>query len=413
MLKTSKSKAAYMLTLIFLIYLFDYADRKVVSALFTAIEGEWNVNNAQLEMLNGIVSLMIAIFVIPMSIMVDRWSRKKMISLMVFVWSIATLMCAFAETYNQLLFFRAITGLGEAAYAAAAVALITKAFPRKHRAKYIGIYDSAAPIGAGIGIVAGGFIGAHYGWRDAFGWVAVPGLILSFLFLFVNDYHTVKLKEKLKGSISLTKSVANDTLYLLKIPTLRYVYIAYGFIIAVNTTVIDFLPKYLETTFYIEAKNASTMAGVLAIGVLFGAILGGVVSDIWERKFVHAKVYVSFITTVLSMVFLIIALHVDSLTLTLVMFGFFGLNSVAFLAPISTMIQQVVYTRVRALAFGLNVLIMNLFVFGFSYLIGTIADHAEDLGFSLSLLPILGSIAALLFYLVRHKYYQDFKKVTE
>src|SRR5690554_5471923 len=98
-----KSGAFYMLTIIFVVYLFDYADRKVISALFTSIEEDWNVTNAQLEMLNGIVSLVIAIFVIPLSIIVDRWSRVKMISIMVFVWSLATLMCAFAENYTQLL----------------------------------------------------------------------------------------------------------------------------------------------------------------------------------------------------------------------------------------------------------------------------------------------------------------------
>lgn len=399
-----------MLTLIFLIYLLDYADRKVISALFTSIEAEWGTSNAQLEMLNGIVSLMIAIFVIPMSILVDRWSRKKMIAIMVFVWSVATLMCGFAENYTQLLIYRALTGLGEAAYAAAAIALITKAFPIHHRTKYIGIYDAAAPIGAGIGIIAGGIIGAKYGWQAAFGWLAVPGMVLSLLFLFVKDYHTVKLTKKVQESVSISKSVLHDVVYLLKIPTLRYLYVAYGLIITVNTTVIDFLPKYLEINYDMLPQKASTMSGVLAIGVLFGAILGGLVSDLWEKKNIHAKIYVSLITTVSSVIFLYFAIQSSQSTMTLVLFGLFGFNSVAFLAPVSTMIQQVVKTRVRALAFGLNVLIMNMFVFVFSVLIGKIAD-LTDLGFALSLLPVFGLISAVLFYLVRYKYYKDLSQV--
>jgi MFS family permease len=411
MLKSSKGRTFYMLTLIFLIYLFDYADRKVISALFTSIEKEWLVSNAQLEWLNSIVSLMISIFVIPMSILVDRWSRKKMISLMIFVWSIATLMCAFAENYTQLLLFRALTGFGEAAYAAAAVALITKAFPREHRSKYIGIYDAAAPIGAGIGIVAGGYIGAVYGWRNAFGLVAIPGLILSFLFLFVNDYHTVKLTKKVNESLSFSKEIVHDTISLLKIPTLRYLYIAYGAIIALNTTVIDFMPKYLEKDYGLLPQKASMLSGVLAIGVLFGAILGGFIADMWGKTNKDAKILVSAISTILSIVFLLVALQVTSLNLTLVLFALFGLNSVAFLAPISTIIQEVVHTRVRALSFGINVLVMNLFVVIVSVMIGKIAD-IQNLRFALSLLPIFGILATILFLKCKDIYHIDLKKIN-
>ena len=60
MFKTSKGRAFYMLTLIFLLYLFDYADRKVMSALFPFIQQEWGITDAQSGMLNGIVSLMIS-----------------------------------------------------------------------------------------------------------------------------------------------------------------------------------------------------------------------------------------------------------------------------------------------------------------------------------------------------------------
>lgn len=405
-----KSGAFYMLTIIFVVYLFDYADRKVISALFTSIEEDWNVTNAQLEMLNGIVSLVIAIFVIPLSIIVDRWSRVKMISIMVFVWSLATLMCAFAENYTQLLIFRGLTGFGEAAYAAAAIALITKHFPSRHRAKHIGIYDAAAPIGSGVGIIAGGLIGAKYGWQAAFGWLAVPGLILSILVLFIKDYHTIRIQTQ--SSVSLIRSVMQDALYLFKIPTLQYLYLAYGFVITVNTTMIDFLPKYLEITYLIPKEKSGLLSGGLAVGVLFGAILGGVIADMWEKQNKHAKIYVSIISTILSIICLLLALNSTDLWTALTFFALFGLNTVAFLAPVSTMIQQVVKTRVRALAFGFNVLIMNFFVFIFSVLIGYISDF-KGLTFALSLLSIFGICAIFLFYGARNSYHRDKSAVME
>ena len=81
-MKTAKGRAFYLLTLICVIYLLDYADRKVMSGIFESVKAEWALSDSQLGLLNGIVSLMISVFVIPMSIIVDRWSRKYMISLL-------------------------------------------------------------------------------------------------------------------------------------------------------------------------------------------------------------------------------------------------------------------------------------------------------------------------------------------
>ena len=39
----------------------------------------------------------------------------------------------------------------------------------------------------------GGIIAARLGWKHAFGLVAIPGLMVSILFLFVKDYKTVDL----------------------------------------------------------------------------------------------------------------------------------------------------------------------------------------------------------------------------
>lgn len=410
MIKSAKGRAFYLLTLICVIYLLDYADRKVMSGIFESVKAEWLLSDSQLGLLNGIVSLMISVFVIPMSILVDRWSRKNMISLMVFVWSIATLMCAFAQNYYQLLFFRALTGLGEAAYAAAAVAMITKAFPRAHRTKYIGVYDAAAPIGSGIGIMLGGYIAEMYGWRHAFGLVAAPGIIVALLFLTIRDYHTVQISDKVKESISLSKEVIKDCLYLFKIPTLWFIYFAYSLIIGLNTCVIDWIPTFFQRFHGLSEKEAAMKAGILAVAVLIGAPLGGYISDVWEKRNKHAKVFVSAISTAISVVFLYLAIQTTSMWLAVLFFGLFGVHTVAFLAPASTITQEVVRTNVRALSFGINVLIMNLFAFAVPVLIGKISDMS-DLRFALSLLPILGILAIVLFILVRNQYHIDRKKL--
>ena len=53
-----------------------------------------------------------ALGAVPLSLLADRWSRVKSIFLMALVWSLATIACAFAGSYAQLLGARAVVGVG-------------------------------------------------------------------------------------------------------------------------------------------------------------------------------------------------------------------------------------------------------------------------------------------------------------
>ncbi len=109
----------------------------------------------------------------------------------------------------------------------------------------------------------------------------------------------------------------------------------------------------------------------------------------------------SVLSTLLSAIFLLCAVQSANLTNTLIFLGLFGVCTVAFLAPVTSIIQEIVDTNVRALAFGINVLIMNTMgAFAMPVLIGKISD-IYNLQFALSLLPIAATGAALLFWKCR------------
>jgi len=314
----------------------------------------------------------------------------------------------------QLLIFRALTGLGEAAYASAAVVMITKVFPREHRAKHIGIYNAAAPLGAGLGMFLGGYIGMLYGWRHAFGLVAAPGLILAILFWFINDYRTIPLEktEDDKGLSGTIKETLKTIIELLKIKTLWYMYIAYALIIGVNTSILDWVPSYFVRFLHYNPKQAGTIAGAIAAMVLVGAPLGGYIADKWVKRNKNAKLIVASSTTFLSSIALLVALFISDETIALVFFFLFGLLTVMYLAPATTIIQEVVKPGVRAVAFGFNVMFMNLIgAFLTPILVGKISD-IMGLKFALMLLPIFGVIATILFILSKKQYFRNLKKAS-
>jgi len=189
----SKGYSNYVFVLLFLLYMFDYIDRMVVTNMFVSIEKDWGISHTQSGMLVSAVYWAIVLLTFPVSILVDRWSRSKTIGIMAVLWSMATALCALTGNFTQLFLTRLLIGVGEAGYAPGGSAMISGLYPMDKRSKMMGIWNASIPLGTAIGVLLGGFIAVHLGWKHAFGLVAIPGFIVAILFLFVKDYKTVDL----------------------------------------------------------------------------------------------------------------------------------------------------------------------------------------------------------------------------
>ena len=113
----SKGYSYYVFALLFLLYMFDYIDRLVVVSLFPFLKRDWGLTDTQCGLLVSAVSWAILVFSFPVSLLIDRWSRKKCIGVMAVLWSLATAACAFAKNFPQLFLSRTAIGIGEAGYA--------------------------------------------------------------------------------------------------------------------------------------------------------------------------------------------------------------------------------------------------------------------------------------------------------
>ena len=90
----SKAYTAYVFLLLWLLYFFDYIDRMVVVSLFPFLKADWGLTDAQCGAMVSAVYWAIILFSFPISIVIDRWSRKKSIGIMAVLWSLATAACA-------------------------------------------------------------------------------------------------------------------------------------------------------------------------------------------------------------------------------------------------------------------------------------------------------------------------------
>src|SRR5580698_4531578 len=174
---------AWILFILTGLNLFNYLDRYVLSAVLTPLQKDLGINDSQAGWLP--TAFMIGYFVTSpvFGWLGDRWSRKWLIAIGIFIWSLGTILTGFAATFAMMLAFRVLVGLGEASYATISPSLISDSYAPAKRNNALTIFYVACPVGAALGTIIGGIIAAKWGWRYAFIWAGVPGLFLALAML--------------------------------------------------------------------------------------------------------------------------------------------------------------------------------------------------------------------------------------
>jgi MFS family permease len=409
----SKSYSNYVFVLLFLLYMFDYIDRMVVTSMFTSIEKDWGITHTQSGLLVSAVYWAIVLLTFPVSILVDRWSRTKTIGVMAIMWSLATALCALTGNFVQLFMARMLIGVGEAGYAPGGSAMISGLYPIDKRAKMMGIWNAAIPLGSAIGVLLGGIIAVKLGWKHAFGIVALPGLIVAILFLFVKDYKTVDLSfiDKAQNKVKMeSKDIFRE---FISKPSVILTYFGMAAVVFVTTSMLTWLPTYFEKVRGIPQQTAGQMASSVMLLALIGAPLGGFLTDRWRKSKPNARLLFPAISTLLSAIVLFIALALLKGPMQYICLLIFGLLILTFISGAAAVTQDVIHPGLRATSYAIAVVVQNLLGASTAPIImGKIYD-LTNIQTALSSLPFVLLIGALLFWIGSKYYIRDLGKVAK
>ena len=270
-----------ILIVCFLLYMINFMDRQVLSVVLEPMKQDLGLSDTQAGMLQSGFFLSMALLTFPASYMVDRWSRRKALALMAVIWSIFTYVTGLGKSFVGVLLPRVLTGVGEAGFPPAGSAMISAAYSPQARSRALGIFNAAIPLGASLGTILGGFLAQQQGsWRSPFFIFAVPGIILGIAAFFLKDYKSVSATDE-SGK---KKNMFSAPLAVMKIPTLRWLYLGYAMQLAMTMAFIVWGPAFLMRAQNLDvAKAGAIMGGIGLLGVI-GAPLGGVVADIWQKK---------------------------------------------------------------------------------------------------------------------------------
>jgi MFS family permease len=409
----SKGYSNYVFILLFLLYLFDYADRMVVNSMFSYIQTDWKISYTQCGWLVSVIYLAIGVLTFPISILIDRWSRTKTIGIMAIVWSVATALCAITGNYTQLFLSRILIGFGEAGYAPGGSALISGMYPVEKRSKMMGLWNASIPIGSAIGVTMGGIIAASLGWKHAFGIVAVPGLIIAILFLFVKDYKTVDLSFVDKSNNKIRMEKKDMIREFITKPSVIFTYFGMAAIVFVTTAMIVWLPKFFEVEDNLNPKLAGTLAGAVMMLALIGAPAGGFIIDKWRKTELKARMLFPALSTFVSALILFVAFFLLKGKGQIAALFVFGMLVMMFIAGAAAVTQDVIHPGLRATSYAIAVAVQNILgSFTAPIILGKITD-LSNIKTAMSILPFVLMIGALLFYIGSRYYISDMEKVAK
>lgn len=376
------------------INLVNYLDRYILSALLPFIKQELHWSDAQLGLLGTAFTFSYSFSAPFLGFLGDRISRKWLASMSVFAWSVATGLTGKAQNYAQILGIRAAVGIGEAGYGPVAPTIINDLYSHDVRSRMLSIYYIGTPLGSALGIIFGGYFAHRFGWRAAFLFAAIPGLLLAVLALFLPEPKRNEANGKNPGLLQTLK-------HLLQTPS--YIYNLLG------TTAMTFATgglAYWFPTFLFRMRGWRLLQATQFFGAtsvvagIAGTIFGGFIADMWQVKNKKAYFYVSAIGLLCAVPFTILSItihnkfYVPQFVFLTVFFLFFNIS------PLNAAILSVVPTHMRATAMALNILVIHLLGDAVSTVtIGKVSDATGSLATGMMIGPfaiLLGGIILLL-----------------
>ncbi len=183
----------YVLGVLVVVYILNFIDRQILSILAVDIKADLGLTDGDMGFLGGAAfAVFYALFGIPLGRLADNWSRVKLLSVGLALWSVMTALSGFARNQAQLTVARMGVGVGEATASPTAYSLISDYFPKRQRATALAIYSSGLYIGGGVSLFIGALIVKGWneaypvggpmglvGWQAAFLAVGIPGLLVA------------------------------------------------------------------------------------------------------------------------------------------------------------------------------------------------------------------------------------------
>ncbi|MFC6181026.1 MFS transporter [Lactiplantibacillus daowaiensis] len=174
-------RSAWILGLTSLGFFMAMMDAMIVTTASTAIRTEFHISVAMLQWALNAYNITIAAVLLVGVALGERWGRRRVYILGIFIFTLGSIGCALATNITVLIIARMIEGLGASVMTPMSMAILTNTLPAQERGRALGIWSGIGGLALIVGPSLGGLIVAKLTWQWIF-WINVPiGLIAIYL----------------------------------------------------------------------------------------------------------------------------------------------------------------------------------------------------------------------------------------
>ncbi len=405
------------MTALMLASFFAFADRNIFFLLMPAIESSLRINDTRISLLAGAAfAVFYSVMAIPFGWAADRVNRRNLIVAGILCWSVATVLCGLARTYEELFLARVSVGVGEATLIPTAISMIGDSFPFESRGRAIGFFTASVMLGAGLAQVVGGYVlhalqgvgvirlpvfGILRVWQAAFVVVGLPGFLVAAFTLWVREpKRTGWVRTTGRGADAVQPTTlsahmrTHKAAYLLTLGA----YTAFSF---ASFAIVPWGPTLLVRNFHLSAGDAGMLLGVATLlGGVPGTVAGGMLGDHWGKIGLIGARFRLTILWSLAIVPTIVGITLSGVTLAVVSwFALFFIQSMCYASGTAVM-QDMTPPRLRGRAVAVWYLVTG--VGGYSIgptataVVTDLVFHRQTmLPYSILIVTIFGAVVTL------------------
>src|SRR6476646_11585563 len=184
---TRRSTTWWPLAVLVAINVLNFYDRQVAGAVVEPVRKEFHLTDTEIGLLNTLSLILYGLVGLPLGLLADRVSRKKLLAAGIVVLTLFTACARWVNSYTFLMITRLGVGVGEATAAPTATSWIGDLFPAEKRSKPLALFMLGVPVGGALSFFFSGPIAQRLGWRMAMLAAAAPAVMLIPMVLVLSE----------------------------------------------------------------------------------------------------------------------------------------------------------------------------------------------------------------------------------
>ncbi|CAM4249832.1 MFS transporter [Zobellia nedashkovskayae] len=290
-----------ILGMVFITVVINYLDRSNISVAAFAMKEDIGLSNVQMGYVFSAFAWTYACLQIPGGIVADKLPTRILYSVMMALWSVATLIQGMVSSFGALIGLRASIGIFEAPSYPINNLVVTKWFPENERASAIAIYTSGQFLGLAFLTPVLVTIQSYFGWRGLFIISGIIGLLWAVIWYFFyrnpQDHKSINKAELdhiekgggLVGKNDVKKEDKkkfewNDFKQAFIYRKLWGLYIGQFCLGATTIFFLTWFPTYLVEFRGLDFLKSGFLASIPFLAAFFGVLLSGFSSDYLIKK---------------------------------------------------------------------------------------------------------------------------------